>query len=263
MRSELGGWVANWLRATHRPRYSDERGLSLVEATIILMVMATLTAIIAPSVRGSIREAQEATAKEDTAAISGALARMLTDVGEAWFVRNGARTGTATNQGAPSHGANTRVDLMVSAGATPTLTATARVSGTDWDDTIDNAAIQTMENYLVLNTPGGSSANAYRTGASNTGTGNFDPDSGAGFNAPYAWRGAYLTGPIGSDPWGNRYMANVEFLARTQGTTGSGSAKDVIVLSAGANKRTDTVFEIDGTTMGVDDIGALVSGGTR
>jgi type II secretory pathway pseudopilin PulG len=237
--------------------------MSLVEATIILMVMATLTAIIAPSVRGSIRDAQQATAKEDTAAIGGALARMLTDVGEAWFVRNGARTGTATNQGGPSHGANTRVDLLVSAGAIPTLTATARGAGTDWNAAVDNAAIQTMENYLVLNTPGGSSANAYRTGATMTGTGNFDPDSGAGFNAPYAWRGAYLTGPIGSDPWGNRYMANVEFLARTQGTTGSGSAKDVLVLSAGPNERTDTVFEVDGAAGGGDDIVALVSGGTR
>jgi type II secretory pathway pseudopilin PulG len=250
-------------RAARRPTWRDERGLSLVEATIILMVMATLTAVVAPSVRGSIREAQEATAKQDTAAIGVALARMLTDVGEAWFIRSGVRTGTATNQGAPAHGANTRVDLMVGAGAIPPLSATARASGTDWDDAVDHAAIQTLDNYLVLNTPGGSSANAYRTGATMTGAGNFDPDSGAGFNAPYSWRGAYLPGPIGSDPWGNRYMANVEFLARTQGTLGSGSARDVIVLSAGPNDRTDTVFEIDGVTTGADDIAALISGATR
>ena len=252
------------MRSSFGPRdFRAERGLSLVEATIILMIMATLTAVIAPSVRGSIREAQQAAAREDTAAIGVALARMLTDVGEAWFIRSGARTGTATNQGAPSHGANTRVDMLVSGGAIAPLTATARPSGTDWDDAIDDAAIQTLDNYLVLNTPGGSSANAYRTAATMTGTGNFDPDDGAGFNAPHAWRGAYLPGPIGSDPWGNRYMANVEFLARAQGTTGSGSTKDVIVLSAGPNDRTDTVFEIDGATSGVDDIVALVSGSTR
>ena len=189
---------------------------------------------------------------------------MLTDVGEPWFVRSGARTGTATDQGAPSHGANTRVDMMVSDGTIPTLSATARSSGTDWDDAVDDAAVQTLDNYLVLNAPSGDAVNkAYRTGATITGTGNFDPDAGSGFNAPYAWRGAYLPGPIGSDPWAERYAVNVEFLARTQGTTGSGSRMDVVVISAGVNNRIDTQFEVDGQTAAVDDIITLVSGGTR
>src|SRR3990167_8086924 len=96
------------------PREGAERGMSLVEATIILMVMSLLTAVIAPSIRGYVTDAQQTTAKKDTEVIASALGRMLSDVGEAWFVRNGARTGTATDHGAPSHGANTRVDMMVS-----------------------------------------------------------------------------------------------------------------------------------------------------
>ena len=244
-------------------RIHAQRGMTIIEATIVLMVIAMLTAIIAPTAGGYIRDAQQTAAKADVEEIASALTKMLTDTGEAWFVRNGARTGSATNHGAPAHGAAARVDMMVSSGTTPVLAATARPAGTDWDDAVDNAAVQTLENYLVLNTPGNSAANAYRTSASVDGNGNFDPDEGRTFNADYAWRGAYLAGPIGSDPWGSRYAANVEFLARTQGTTGSGSRMDVVVISAGADARISTQFEVDGTTAGNDDIVALVSGGTR
>jgi type II secretory pathway pseudopilin PulG len=240
-----------------------ERGISLLEATIILMVFAMLTAIIAPTAGGYIRDAQQTSAKADVERIAVALTKMLTDVGEAWFVRNGARTGSATDHGAPAHGAGTRVDMMVTAGATPVLAASARAVGTDWDDAVNHAAIQLLENYLLLNTPSNNPANAYRTSASVDGNGNFDPDEGKTFNADYAWRGAYLAGPIGPDPWGSRYAANVEFLARTQGTTGSGSRMDVVVISAGADARINTQFEVDGTTAGNDDILAVVSGGTR
>jgi type II secretory pathway pseudopilin PulG len=242
---------------------SSQRGVSLVEAAIILLVFATLTAIIAPAAGGYIRDAQQTSAKADVDRIAVALSKMLTDVGEAWFVRNGARTGSATDHGAPAHGAGTRVDLMVSTGATPVLAATARPAGTDWDDAVNHAAIQQIENYLLLNMPSNIAANAYRTSASVDGAGTFDPDDGRTFNADFAWRGAYLAGPIGPDPWGSRYAANVEFLARTLGTTGSGSPMDVVVLSAGADARINTQFEVDGTTAGTDDIIALVSGGTR
>ena len=227
------------------------------------MVFVVLAAVIAPTAGSYIRDAQQASAKADVDEIASALTKMLTDVGEAWFVRNGARTGTAVDHGSPAHGGGTRVDLMVTTGATPVLAASPRAAGTDWDDAVDHAAIQSLENYLLLNMPSNLAANAYRTSPGMDGAGNFDPDAGMTFNADYAWRGAYLAGPIGPDPWGSRYAVNVEFLARTQGVTGSGSRMDVVVISAGANARTDTQFEVDGSTPGNDDVIALVSGGTR
>src|SRR5687768_4176294 len=119
-------------------------GMSLVEATIILMIIATLTAVIGPSIGDYIEDARRSAARRDTETIATALTRMLADTGEAWFVRNGARTGTATDQGAPSHLVAARVDMMISDGAVPTLSATPRSSGTDWDDVIvsDTGAIQ-------------------------------------------------------------------------------------------------------------------------
>ena len=245
----------------------SEQGLSLVEATIILGVIALLSAVMAPSISAYVRDAQFAAARTDAEAIGTSLARMLTDVGEAWVVRNGAKgtASTADSHVSPSHVAGNRVDLLVTAGNTPALLATARPSGTDWDDPLDHLAIQSVENYLVTNLPSNTGVNAYRIATSfdSTAVKNFDPDGGGTYNAEHAWRGAYLTGPIGPDPWGNRYMVNVEFLARTQNTTGSGSVKDVFVLSAGQNGQTDTQFEVDGVTPGFDDVISLVSGGTR
>lgn len=240
-----------------------ERGISLVEASIILMVVSILAAVIAPSISEYVGDAQDARARTDTQSIAAAMTRMLTDVGEAWFLRDGSRTGSATDHGAPSHAAGVRVDMLVSDGAIPTLSATPRASGTDWDDPLNHAAVQSLHNYLATNRPSNLAGNAYRSIAGMDGSGNFDPGDGRTGNAEYAWRGAYVPAPVAGDPWGNRYAANVEFLARTQGTPGSGSQMDVIVLSAGPDWEIDTVFETDGTTSAQDDIAALVSGGTR
>jgi type II secretory pathway pseudopilin PulG len=234
--------------------------MSLIEATIILMVIALLTSVIAPSIGGYVSDAQQSAAKKDAEAIASALARMLTDTGESWFLQDG-NGAAATNP--PSRAAANRVDMLVSTGTIPLLSATARSSGTDWDDAVDHAAVQTLDNYLVVNTPSNTSANGYRTAADMSVTSEFDPDDGATFNSEFAWRGAYLPGPIGPDPWGDRYAVNVEFLARTQGTVGSGSRMDVIVISAGINRQIDTQFEVDGGTGADDDIIALVSGSTR
>jgi type II secretory pathway pseudopilin PulG len=240
-----------------------ERGISLVEATVILMVVSLLAAVIAPSIGEYVTDAQDAAARKDTQSIAAAMTRMLTDVGEAWFVRNGARTGSATHHGPPAHASGARVDMLVSSGATPALSAAPRAAGTDWDDPLNHAAVQSLDNYLALNSPSNLAGNAYRSIAGMDGTGTFDPDAGATGNSEFAWRGAYLAAPIDGDPWGNRYAANVEFLARTQGSTGSGSRMDVVVISAGPDWEIDTVFETDGATSAQDDIFALVSGGTR
>jgi hypothetical protein len=190
---------------------------------------------------------------------------MLTDVGESFVLQNGAKTSTAAPlaHGAPSHASSNRVDLLVSDGKIPAkYSGIARGAGTDWDAAVNNAAIQRLEYYLVLNTPSNLAANAYRTGATMDGTLGFDPDGASQYNSRFAWRGAYVPGPIGPDPWGYRYAVNVEFLERALGAGPSGQVNDVFVLSAGSNGLVETAFAVDGATSG-NDILAIVSGGTR
>ncbi len=66
-----------------------------------------------------------------------------------------------------------------------------------------------------------------------------------------AWRGPYME-KLTADPWGSKYLANVEFLQPSE----VGGAKPVFVISAGPNKLVETVFDQTGPsiTRGGDDI---------
>jgi type II secretory pathway pseudopilin PulG len=239
---------------------ASQRGISLIEATIILAVLAILSAVLAPAIGGYVQDASRSTAKADVEVIGTALARMLTDVGESWVLRNG-NGGTLTST--PSRDAANRVDLLVSTGRIPVV-GVARSSGTpDWDAAAGNLGVQVLDYYLVSNTPSSLPANAYRSATNMSVLTNFDPDSGAQFNSEFAWRGSYLPGPIDADPWGNRYAANVEFLAKALGAGPSGNVNDVFVISAGPNGEMQTRFDTDGSTAAGDDLIYIVSGGTR
>jgi len=241
---------------------AGDPGMSLIEATVILMVMSVIAAILAPPVRNYVLTAQQAAASHDAQNIGAALGRMLDDLGESAVLRDGNGSSAALP---PSHAAANRVDMLATQGQTPAVDGSAVRAGaglTDWDDSVNDAAIQLLDNYLVTNAPSSVAANAYRTAAGMSATTEFDPDSGAMFNAEHAWRGAYLAGPLGPDPWGNRYAINVEFLERPIGATPAGNVNDVFVLSAGSNGRIETRFAVDGVTSG-NDVLYLVSGGTR
>lgn len=244
--------------------------MTLVEATVILAVASMLTAILAPSVRSYVQSAQQAAAKRDVETIGSAIARMLNDVGETAILRNGQETATTdpTNvHAAPDHATGNLVHLLVSEGNTPAVWATvARAVGTDWDDPVCSCpgtptAIQKLEWFLAVNTPNNTSANGYRTASEMSANFGFDPDDANTFNSEHAWRGAYMPGPIGPDPWGNRYGVNVEFFHRATGT-GQGQVNDVFVLSAGNNGLVETAFNVDGVT-NANDVVYVVSGGTR
>jgi hypothetical protein len=237
--------------------------MSLIEATVILGVIALLTAIMAPAVRAYVLSAQQVAAKKDADVISASLIRFLTDVGETWVLRSGARTGTATDQGAPSHAAANRVDLLVSDGKIPAVNVARSSGGTEWSAAVDNAAVQKLEYYLVSNLPSNAGANAYRIATAMSGVGNFDQDSGASYNSPHSWRGPYLPGPVSADPWGNRYAVNVEFLAHAQASTPSGNVNDVFVVSAGPNGLIENRIDADGVNASNNDVISLISGGTR
>lgn len=226
----------------------------------MLSVFAIMAAVLAPSIGGYISDAQHAAAKKDLEGIGSAVARMLTDTGEAWLLRDG--NGAAATA-PPSHATANRVDLLVGSGTVPTVTVARVSAGVDWDDAVDNAAVQRLEYFLVQNTPSNLAANAYRTASSMSVLTEFDPDSGALYNSEHAWRGSYLPGPIGPDPWGMRYGVNVEFLARALGAGPSGNVNDVFVVSGGPDRMVDTRFDIDGATAGNSDLIYVVSGGSR
>jgi type II secretory pathway pseudopilin PulG len=253
-------------------RWGQAEGLSLVEATVILAVVATLAAALAPSVNGYLEQARQARAWADVATIGEALQQFISDTGEHQFLRNGSDGALDSNP--PTRGDNNRVNLLVSDGDIPALAA-AVAADTLWTVVVDGAMVDTLANHLVQNTPAEQLPQRYRNptdiivGAPGGNNIDFARSSSSGFNAPHAWRGPYLRGPVDPDPWGNRYAVNVAFLdpQPTTSLTGVGGGfgpadyprLDVFVLSAGPDEEIDTPFAQDGAVPGDNDFIYLVS----
>jgi type II secretory pathway pseudopilin PulG len=249
--------------------------MSLVEATIILMVLALLTATVAPSVADYVSDARQVKAKEDVEAIGTGILRLLKDTGSRCLRVSGTTDCTVAN----------RVDLLVSGGADPRNVTSADVTlpdaegGTDatvnWlgaTNAVSSGKRDTVDNQLVLNAPTGG---AY-TAASFTG--------GGGPRMKLGWRGAYITGPISGDPWGYKYQADTIFLTvatdatdtamspdqAQEGMKQAGWNRNVLVVSPGANGIVETEFGGSaagaggvGVATGGDDIVYVLRGSTR
>jgi type II secretory pathway pseudopilin PulG len=239
--------------------------MSLIEATIILMILFLLTAVMSPAVGDYIEDARHTKGKEDVEAIGTAIVRLQRDVGSCLKI-------LATTACTESN----RVDILKSSG--PDVIAadlgTAALDFTDadvtpgtinWDDDDVVNAGDTMLNQFVLNT-----ATQYPTPADSSPTGY----TLSGPNAGLGWRGAYMSSPIGTDPWGAVYLANTAFLVvATDSTDGTaegdqrgGWSRDTFVISAGPNGLFDTPFGGNanhGATVGGDDLVYIVRGDTR
>ena len=243
-------------------KWNSERGMSLVEATIILMVLGLLTAVLSPSIGDYVNDARDVKVKEDVEAIGISIMRAVRD-SRSPFLQVAYAAGAAGLTEA------NRADLVVGEGAIPALGAgivdfpSLNLSApVGWDDVVGTpVTVDVMADHLITNVP------AYPAPAqASFGVGG--PQFGTG------WRGAYIS-TIGPDPWGNRYAANTAFLgvATDSATAGEGNATggwthDVIVLSAGRDSTIQTPF--GGTANGGsgagtanDDVFYTVTGTSR
>lgn len=197
-------------------------GFSLLEASIVVMVVSILTAVVAPSASRAIERARLARAVEDMEAIKTAIVNFRTDAYQG-FSTDGTQNGPL-------------MQMLVSDGDTP---RTIGVGGDSrWADPVDGdgpgVVTDFIERHLVTN-------NIFGTGVQYSLAGG------------QRWIGAYLDGPVDSDPWGNRYAVNVGFLRAPANTK-----MDTVVLSAGPDEEIDSAFEQDGMYPGDDDILVMV-----
>lgn len=199
-------------------RWSAADGLSLIEVAIVLAATLAIAGALAPSVTATVRNAQTATATTVMGQLQTQVLAALSDMNYPYFSADGTKTGP-------------QVALLVGNGDTPR--EVSAIGSTSWQSLVDNTTVDFLEYHLVTNDPGGDPANAYAPGGAN------------------AWRGAYLSGPVDPDPWGNRYMVNVAFL-------GAASTDDVVVYSAGPDEVIDTQYAADSVSAGNDDLISLV-----
>jgi hypothetical protein len=190
---------------------------------------------------------------------------MLSDIGEQYFLRVGHGEDF---DDPPTHCESNRVDLLVGDGDIPAL---ARSRGSDsemWTEPVNFNDVDYLENHLVTNRPGGNANNRYRTpidilmpplAQGNEYGIDFARHSSSGLNSEFSWRGPYMTPPIEADPWGNRYMVNVQFLD-PQPHNVRHATYDVFVPSAGPNELVETAYGQDGAVNGGDDLIYIISG---
>ena len=258
----------------------NEVGFTLVEVTVILMVLVILSAILLVQIGGFNRLARYAKVKEDVGVICTAVAAYLNDIGESSFWNHGNRDPDTPDRSWP-------VGLLFGDGDIPDLNHTGSVTNGELWRGVSNEyfsvesdfryetfrfTIDTLANHLIHNTPQNETDQGARTPAnmvdgdsSSTIRGGlrFDPPSGQGFNSMFAWRGPYLSDAVDPDPWGNRYMVNVFALYHPQGDDSDGFASAVVCYSAGADEEVDTNFnQPAGWTTGDDDYAALVTAGS-
>lgn len=249
-------------------RLRRQAGLSLVEVTIMLLVLMLLTGVLAPSIMDFVPDAQWVKVKEDCEAIGVSVARFVRDQGPCFRFDGQNRLCSRSNI-VPrlfSDGTAAAVNTTVA----PDFTNNSNINGAgQWSMTGD-----TMANHLVYNTPQGDAARKYKTPG--------DPVvtfQSVGPQWNLGWRGGYLSPPIGPDPWGNQYLVNTLFLAPASDAGapasegGIGWDRDVFCLSPGPNRTVETFFGGElgnwnlpspmGTFRGGDDLVYIIQGSTR
>lgn len=240
-------------------RFKADHGMSLVEATIVLMVLGVLSSVLSPAIGDYVNDARQVKVKEDCEAIGVTIARLARDVGRCLKIDAAGGCSKAN-----------RADILFSGGpdvvAADLDASAAEFSSPDvqgalnWDK--EDSRGDSMERQFVTNGPN------YPTPA----TSGAPLWSGPQFNL--GWRGAYLSSVIGSDPWGKRYLASTAFLAvandasdgSAEGNKRGGWSHDVICISAGTNGLFETPFGDHGrhgTPRGGDDFVYVVAGDTR
>jgi type II secretory pathway pseudopilin PulG len=195
-------------------RLHGHRGLTLLEVTLMMTLLAALAAAMTPTLAATVQRARVTRANMDGQEIRDGI-NAFKDDGFSLFTSNGTQL------------AATQVQFLYSDGDIP-----AAGSSVLWRNTTGDAANDFLEEHLVANSFNG--LLAYST-----------------LVAPI-WRGAYLNGPVDSDPWGNRYAVNVRYLGA--------DVNDVVVLSGGPDEAVDSPDTGNPLTAGNDDIIVLVEG---
>lgn len=261
--------------ATRKALHAGERGFTLVEVTIILLVLVIISMIMLPQLGNFNRLARKVKVAEDLGAICATMKKFLDEVllPGPYGTPGGACTSTdaAVCTAAAAAAPLLPVGLLAGTGtpATDTLNPVAPGTGTwalattaTFVETPDmllggGAAVSTtfqvdsMDEHLQYNrtaTANLVAANRYRNQKD-------DPTVGAFLG----WRGPYFD-MVTPDPWGGRYLVNTFGLHRD--SAGNAFSTAVICYSAGPNINAETLFNQPhpvAFAAGGDDIAVVLS----
>ena len=212
-----------------------ENGLatSLLEAALVMAIIAVLSSIALVAAMRHVEDARLSRAMADAQMIGISIHSFMHDTGFAPVFKNGNARGPEDDMFLilQTDGNDAGVD-----------------SSFDWPT--DTSARDRLENQLMKDQPGGAGTPYPRMGQI----------SYARFKG---WNGPYTASMPSSDPWGDRYLVNVQLLTpkgvqmeHATFTLGTGQRAAVFVVSAGPNRQLETRFDqvTEGFVAGGDDI---------
>lgn len=214
-----------------------ERGITILETTVILSVLFILAGAMSPIVSESVNTARAVKARNDAAMIAMGLINFHKDLGADAANYGGAAVTTqalrlpallASQGSAPEtddSSAGSSSLLAPLAGKPDTMQAdparaALRAQRRRWRE----IAAAALDDLLINNRRG----YRYRR-----------PGEYGG------WNGPYISGEVKGDPWGNQYLINSQWLDGGSSTADASGRprRAVFVVSAGADGVIDTPFE--------------------
>lgn len=231
---------------------SSERGITIIETTVVLSVLFILAGAMSPIVAESVGTARAVRAKNDAMMIAMALINLQKDLG----VASAAAVSSLAAQTPRLPG------VLASAGGAPEIDDPEQSDGESGILALCSGPEQGRGNGNGRR-PG---PRAERRKWREASTGNIDDHlktnrRGYRYRRPgehSGWNGPYISAQIKGDPWGRQYLINTEWL--DGGSTAADSNGDprraVFVVSPGANGVIETPYEqpiTDAQPMG-DDI---------
>jgi type II secretory pathway pseudopilin PulG len=243
-------------------QFHSERGITILETTVILSVLFILAGAMSPIVSESVNTARAVKAKNDASMIALGLINLQKDVGADALNIGGVPLAPSTALG--TSGALRLPDLLVSQGSAPE-TEDAQSSESDATPMVPLLAAP-GSNGVSLTASTRAALRAERRRWRDAAAGSLDDhlmNNRRGYrfrrSGEYGgWNGPYVSAEVKGDPWGRQFLINSQWLdggvsaADTQGRI----RRAVFVVSAGADGVVDTPFEqsiVDARAFG-DDI---------
>lgn len=220
-----------------RGRGPNDRGLTIIETTVMLSVLFILAGMLSPIMADMVTMARAVKAKNDAAMIATGLVNLQKDLGadalSFGLAGRAARfsrlpdvlmsEGTPPRTEDPNNEEAASLDAVVEGAALlgrPSAQLTMRALRSKWFEVTS----ELLDDHLVTNRRG------YRLRT---------PGEYGG------WNGPYLSAKLNGDPWGNRYVINSCWLdGGSTAADGTGAVRRAVyVVSAGANGVIETPFE--------------------
>ena len=224
----------------------SERGITIIETTVILSVLFILAGVMSPIVGESVSTARAVKAKNDAAMIAMGLINLQKDLGGDAISFGGAAELLRAAGGGP--GAGKLPDVLASEGEEP------RTEEGDEARALESSilgALRPGQARRAANGAGGGRGRSRRAWLENKDSLDSHLRSnrrGYRFRQPGeygGWNGPYVSAELKGDPWGHQYVINTRWLdgSATASDENGNTRRAVFVVSAGGNGVIDTPFD--------------------